>query len=278
MGALNTPQTDWPLMMNDQAFFTFDKLGYVFPDNTVALHDINWQIAGGAFHCLVGRSGCGKTTLLKLAAGLIRPTTGQVRMQEQPVLGPSQDVGFVFQTPALLEWLSVIDNILLPISLHRTVTPEDKDRGFAVLESVGIASLATRYPRQLSGGQQSRAALARALLPAPSALLMDEPFAALDAITREELQDDLLGLVAFHRTSVVFVTHDITEAVYLGDQVVLMEQGRISQVTEIDLAVPRLENCRYEPSFAHHCQSIRSAMADQRMPDQRMAVKTLGDG
>jgi NitT/TauT family transport system ATP-binding protein len=135
-----------------------------------------------------------------------------------------------------------------------------------LLELVGIADLAKRYPRQLSGGQQSRAALARVLLPWPPALLMDEPFAALDAITREELQDDLLRLVSLRKTTVLFVTHDITEAVYLGDQVAVMEQGQISRVVTIDLKAPRGKNFRHQTNFSIYCQSIREAMV-QKMPE-----------
>ena len=254
-------QIGWLHMMTDTAFFAFDEVSYAYENGNTILSAIDWLIPEGAFHCLVGRSGCGKTTLLKLAAGLMHPTQGQVRVKGQLVKGPSQKVGFVFQTPELLEWLPVIDNVLLPISLHRSVQAEDRDNALELLESVGIVDLAKRYPRQLSGGQQSRAALARALLRWPPALLMDEPFAALDAITREELQDDLLRLVSLRKTTVLFITHDITEAVYLGDQVVVMEQGRISRVETIDLKAPRGKNFRYESSFSVHCQSIREAMS-----------------
>jgi NitT/TauT family transport system ATP-binding protein len=254
-------QIGWLPMMTDTSFFDFDGASYAYESGATILSTVDWRIPEGAFHCLVGRSGCGKTTLLKLAAGLMHPTQGQVRVKGQLVKGPSQKVGFVFQTPELLEWLPVIDNVLLPISLHRSVQTEDRDDAFELLESVGIVHLAKRYPRQLSGGQQSRAALARALLRWPPALLMDEPFAALDAITREELQDDLLRLVSLRKTTVLFITHDITEAVYLGDQVVVMEQGRISRVETIDLKAPRGKNFRYESSFSVHCQSIREAMS-----------------
>jgi NitT/TauT family transport system ATP-binding protein len=254
-------------MMTDKAFFAFDEVSYAYENSTTILSNIDWRIPEGAFHCLVGRSGCGKTTLLKLAAGLMQPTKGQVRVKGQIAKEPSQNIGFVFQTPELLEWLPVIDNVLLPISFHRSVQAEDRDNALELLKSIGIVNLAKRYPRQLSGGQQSRAALARALLPGPPALLMDEPFAALDAITREELQDDLLRLVLLRKTTVLFVTHDITEAVYLGDQVAVMEQGRISRVVTIDLKAPRGKSFRYEPSFSADCQSIREAMS-QKMSEE----------
>ncbi len=248
-------------MSIEPAFLSVQGVSYTYDDGSDVLSEIDWTIPAGGFYSLVGRSGCGKTTLLKLAAGLLQPTSGQVRIEAQTVAGPSQKIGFVFQTPALLEWLPVLDNVLLPISLHRRVQPEDRASALELLDLVGIGDLAGRYPGQLSGGQQSRAALARALIGSPPALLMDEPFAALDAITREELQDDLLRLVALRRTTVLFVTHDIAEAVYLSDRVAVMDRGRIALAAAIDLPRPRGGDCRYDPQFAGHCQRIRSAMA-----------------
>ncbi len=253
-------QISWLPMMTNTAFFDFDRASYAYETGAKILSNVDWHIPKGAFHCLVGRSGCGKTTLLKLAAGLMLPTQGQVRFKGELVKGPSQKVGFVFQTPALLEWLPVVDNVLLPISLQRAVQAEDRENALELLELVGIADLAKRYPRQLSGGQQSRAGLARVLLTSPPALLMDEPFAALDAITREELQDDLLRLVTMRKTTVLFVTHDIAEAVYLGDQVAVMEQGHIPSIVTIDLKEPRSKDFRYENDFSFYCQSIHEAM------------------
>ncbi len=248
-------------MSTDDAFFSVNGVSYAYADGTEVLSAIDWHIPAGAFHCLVGRSGCGKTTLLKLAAGLLQPTKGQVQIEGHMVHGPSPKVGFVFQTPALLEWLPVIDNVLLPISLHRRVLADDRETARGLLDLVGIADLAGRYPGQLSGGQQSRAALARALVASPPALLMDEPFAALDAITREELQDDLLRLVSLRQTTVLFVTHDIAEAVYLGDRVAVMDRGRIALAASVELPRPRNTNSRYDQQFTAQCQHIRAAMA-----------------
>ena len=253
------------LPMMTETTFDFDGASYAYESGAKILSNVDWRIPEGAFHCLVGRSGCGKTTLLKLAAGLMLPTHGQVRFKGELVKGPSQKVGFVFQTPALLEWLPVLDNVLLPISLQGAVQAQDRKNALELLELVGIADLAKRYPRQLSGGQQSRAALARVLLPSPPALLMDEPFAALDAITREELQDDLLRLVTMRKTTVLFVTHDIAEAVYLGDQVAVMKQGHIPRFITINSKNPRSKNFRYENDFSIYCQSIHEAMI-QKMP------------
>lgn len=250
-------------MSTDVDFFLVDGVSYAFADGTKVLSGVDWHVPAGAFHCLVGRSGCGKTTLLKLAAGLLLPTTGQIKIEDQVVHGPSPKVGFVFQNPALLEWLSVIDNVLLPISLHRKVLPKDRNTACELLALVGIADLAGRYPTQLSGGQQSRAALVRALVTSPPALLMDEPFAALDAITREELQEDLLRLVALRQTTVLFVTHDIAEAVYLGDRVAIMDQGQIALAGLIDMPRPRASDRRYDVEFVAICQHIRTAMSQR---------------
>jgi NitT/TauT family transport system ATP-binding protein len=263
MEGQNAPQIVWHLMSTDAAFFSIDGVTYTFADGTKVISNVDWNIPEGAFHCLVGRSGCGKTTLLKLVAGLLLPTNGLIRIQQQAVHGPSPKVGFVFQTPALLEWLSVMDNVLLPISLHRPVLAEDRATARELLELVGIADLAGRYPAQLSGGQQSRTSLARALVTSPPALLMDEPFAALDAITREELQEDLLHLVALRQTTVLFVTHDIAEAVYLGDRVAMMDRGQILPAALIEMPRPRDAGCRYAKQFVESCQSIRAAMTLQ---------------
>jgi NitT/TauT family transport system ATP-binding protein len=153
-----------------------------------------------------------------------------------------------------------MDNVLLPISLHRQVLGEDRDTAHELLQLVGIADLVERYPGQLSGGQQSRAALARALVTSPPALLMDEPFAALDAITREELQEDLLHLVALRQTTVLFVTHDIAEAVYLADRVVIMQNGQLTPATSMEMSRPRAADRRYDQQFVDTCQQIRAAM------------------
>jgi NitT/TauT family transport system ATP-binding protein len=221
---------------------------------------VDWELARGEFHCLVGRSGCGKTTLLKLAAGLLQAPAGQVMLAGQRLLKPGPELGFVFQSPTLLEWRTVLDNVLLPISLQRTPDAADLVRAGMLLELMGIASYADRYPPVLSGGQQSRVALARALVLAPSLLLLDEPFAALDAITREELQDDLLRLCALGQTSVLFVTHDIHEAVYLADRVAVMNQGHITANLAVRLPRPRRQALRYEPRFNALCARVRHAM------------------
>jgi NitT/TauT family transport system ATP-binding protein len=217
--------------------------------------DVSLAVAAGGIHCLVGRSGSGKTTLLKLAAGLLQPAVGRVLLRGA-ASGDRRHVGFVFQSPTLLDWLTVRANVLLPVSLQRRPSPQDAAGADALLAQLGLAGFGARYPRQLSGGQQSRVALARALLLRPPLLLLDEPFAALDAITREELQRDLLRVVRTTGTSVLFVTHDIAEAVFLGDQVSVVAGGRL--VRTVDVAPDA--RLRDTPAFGGACGAVREAL------------------
>jgi NitT/TauT family transport system ATP-binding protein len=242
------------------SFVGIDKATYTYQRSEIIVDRINWAIDQGEFHCLVGRSGCGKTTLLKLAAGLLKPTEGAIFIQGAVVREPSPQVGFVFQAPTLLEWQSVLDNVLLPISLKRRPQPQDRQKAQELLELVALSGYADRYPRELSGGQQSRVAIARALVTEPAVLLLDEPFAALDAITREELQDDVLRLCSLRRTTVLFVTHDIAEAIYLADRVAVMERGQFRYDLRVDLARPRARDIRYGPRFNELCLELRKAM------------------
>jgi len=235
------------------------QVRFAFPGWPATVDGVDLEVDAGAFHCLVGRSGCGKTTLLKLAAGLLRPDRGEVVFRGRGRDAIGTDIGFVFQTPNLLEWQRVIDNVLLPVSLHHRPGAGETAQALQLLEQLGLAAHARKYPRQLSGGQQSRVALARALILRPSLLLLDEPFAALDAITREELQRDLLQMCRARGTGVLFVTHDIGEAVYLADRVDVVESGRIVQ--EIPIALPeRTAATRYSPGFAHYCTEVRAAL------------------
>jgi NitT/TauT family transport system ATP-binding protein len=245
-------------------FLAIDRATFAFQSTERVVDGIQWAIGQGEFRCLVGRSGCGKTTLLKVAAGLLQPTEGSIFIDGTEVLAPSAQVGFIFQTPTLLEWQSVTDNVLLPISLKRSPTPADRQKAGDLLDLVGLTYYAARYPRELSGGQQSRVAIARALINDPAVLLLDEPFAALDAITREELQDDLLRLCELSQTTVLFVTHDIAEAVYLADRVAVMESGRLTHELTVDLPKPRVRDIRYGARFNALCHEVREAM-DQAM-------------
>ena len=245
-------------------FLELDAVRYAYPgQNNTALDvvkDVSLHIAPSAFHCLIGRSGCGKTTLLKLAAGLLQPQSGAIALQGVPVTGPNPDMGFVFQTPTLLDWLTVLDNVLLPITLHGKVQEAQREKALQLLQQLGLNGLHSRYPQQLSGGQQSRIAIARALVNAPPMLFMDEPFASLDAITRSELQQDLLALCQSQRTSVLFITHDIAEAVYLADHVSVMQGGTMCHQLAVDLPHPRQPAVRYTAEFNARCAELRQAM------------------
>ncbi len=241
-------------------FLDMQQVSYTYPGWPPVVQAVDWDIAPGELHCLVGRSGCGKTTLLKLAAGLLQPDAGSVRLQGQAVHTPGPGTGFVFQQPTLLDWLTVLDNVLLPLTLQRAPTETDRARAEQLLKQMGLGIYLYHHPRRLSGGQQSRVAIARALLLDPPILLMDEPFAALDAITREELQDELQAMCRARGTSVFFVTHDIAEAVYLADRVAVMDAGRIRHDIRVDLPRPRRRELRYGAAFNAICAELRAAM------------------
>lgn len=242
------------------AFLDMRGVSYSFPAYPRVVNQVDWQILRGEVHSLVGRSGCGKTTLLKLAAGLLLPDAGTVTVDGQALREPGRQLGFVFQAPTLLEWTSVLDNVLLPVTLQRRPLPADHARAEELLALMGLSGLGRRFPTELSGGQQSRVAIARALLLAPTLLLLDEPFAALDAITREELQDDLLRICRLAQTTVFFVTHDISEAVYLADRVAVMADGKITADLVVDLPWPRRRALRYGAPFNAVCAQVRRAM------------------
>ncbi|MBU3653330.1 MAG: ABC transporter ATP-binding protein [Limnohabitans sp.] len=245
------------------AFLELQQVGYTYPGWPPVMQGVDWSLPEGEFHCLVGRSGCGKTTWLKLAAGLLRPDHGTLRLQGQAVQGPTPSMGFVFQSPTLLDWLSVLDNVLLPIRLHRAVQPKDVEQAQSLLAQMGLSTWLHQSPARLSGGQQSRVAIARALVTQPALLLMDEPFAALDAMTREDLQWELAQLCRARKTSVLFVTHDMTEAVYLADRVAVMSEGRVVGNVAIDLPRPRRQAVRYSPDFNDLCAQLRARMEDR---------------
>lgn len=242
------------------SFLIIDNVTYSYEAEKNIINDTSWEIKKGEFHTLLGRSGCGKTTLLKIASGLLQPNKGAVFLGNKKMLRPSSDIGFVFQAPTLLEWKTVLENVLLPISLKRKPTREDRERAKTLLRMMKLTHYDDYYPPELSGGQQSRVAIARALIDHPSMLFLDEPFAALDAITREELQDDLLLLCQDQQMTVLFITHDISEAVYLSDRVAVMEHGEITFDLTVSLPKPRQMSDRYSTSFNEHCLNVRGAM------------------
>ena len=243
------------------SFLSLRDVSFAYPGQAPVLQGLSLDLAAGEIHCLVGRSGCGKTSLLKLAAGLLQPSAGNVAVNGAPRID-RRALGFVFQQPTLLDWLSVRDNVLLPVTLQRAPRASDVQAAEALLAQLGLAGCGLRPPRQLSGGQQSRVALARALLLRPPLLLLDEPFAALDAITREDLQGDLLRLCRAQATTALFVTHDIAEAVFLGDRVSVLDAGRLLT----SLAVPP-GTARDTPAFGACCAALRSALQPELRPD-----------
>ena len=208
---------------------------------TLALEHVEFSIARHEFVCLVGPSGCGKTTVLRIVAGLITPDSGQVTIDGVPVTGPGPDRAMVFQHSTLLPWADVLTSVAFGLELRGMGRSERESIARDLIRSVGLEGFERHYPRQLSGGMQQRVGLARALAVNPDILLMDEPFAAVDAQTRRSLQDELLRLHADTRKTVLFVTHDIDEAVRLGDRVLLMSPrpGRIRETVVVSVPRPR---------------------------------------
>ena len=210
-------------------------------DRVTALDRISLQVRREEFVSVVGPSGCGKSTLLKIVAGLITPSGGEVAVNGTPVRGPLPDIGMVFQSPVLLPWKTILHNVLFPIKILRRDVAAHRDAAMALLALAGLADSAQRYPSELSGGMQQRAALCRALVHDPALLLMDEPFGALDAMTRDDMNVELLRIWSERKKTVLFITHSISEAVFLSDTVVVMtpRPGRIDCIVPVDLPRPR---------------------------------------
>ena len=228
-------------------------------DEVVAVRDVSLAVERDEFVALVGPSGCGKSTLLRLIAGLLRPTAGEVRIDGAPVGEPRRDTGIVFQNPTLLPWASVTDNVLFPLKLMRQVRGDSIATVHELLKLVGLAGFEHRYPRELSGGMQQRAAICRALIHDPDILLMDEPFGALDALTREEMSLELLRIWTLKPKTILFVTHSIPEAVLLADRVLVMSPRPGRVVEEIDVPLPRPRTFALEgrAEFQECAQQIR---------------------
>ena len=207
------------------------------------IENLDLEVRPGEFLCIVGASGCGKTTALRLAAGLYRPTSGAVTFDGEPITEPRREVAIVFQDygKALLPWRTAAGNISLALEASRVPARERGARIEALLRKVGLPGHADKYPSEMSGGMQQRLQIARCLAQEPTTLLMDEPFGALDAMTRQGLQDEVLSLTHASQTTVIFVTHDLDEAIYLGDRVVglLPHPGRIGIKLDVDLPRPR---------------------------------------
>jgi len=243
-------------------------------DQITALEDVSLEIGTNEFITLVGPSGCGKSTLLRIVAGLILPTAGTATIGGQPITEPRPETGIVFQAPTLLPWASVLDNVLLPLRMMRRMESGSTDKAAALLKLVGLDGFESKSPRELSGGMQQRVAICRALVHEPDILLMDEPFGALDALTREEMTMELLRIWSERPKTVLFVTHSITEAVVLADRVVVMSPrpGRIAEIIDIKSPRPRSFHVEGDPAFHDASRRIRQLIFGNRHVDPGRAA------
>ena len=256
---------------NAAPFVEFSDVWLAYNDdllaqNQFAVEAINLKVRQGEFIAIVGPSGCGKSTFMKLTTGLKMPSMGRIRVDGQPVTGPLKISGMAFQAPSLLPWRTTLDNVLLPLEIvepHRSLLKKNRkqyeERARGLLATVGLAGYEKKFPWELSGGMQQRASICRALIHEPKMLLLDEPFGALDAFTREELWCILRDLHAAQKFNVILVTHDLRESVFLADTVYVMSKGpgRFIVQREIDLPRPRELDVTYTPEFTHIVQELR---------------------
>ena len=224
-----------------------------------ALERISFSVDEGEFVAVVGPSGCGKSTLLKILSGLLAPTAGSASLRGTPIVGPRRDIGVVFQAPVLFPWRTVLDNVLLPIDVQGLGRDRFMGAAMDLLALVGLREFERRYPWELSGGMQQRVAITRALIHDPAMLLMDEPFGALDAMTREHMNIELQRIWTERKKTVFFITHSIPEAVFLADRVLVMtpRPGRIVDDLRIELARPRTLDLMTTPEFGEYTRHIR---------------------
>ena len=228
----------------------------------LAVQDMSMQAHEQEFVAILGPSGCGKSTLLKMIAGLVPPTAGKILVDGQPVAEPLDRLGMVFQSPVLLRWRTVISNVLFPAEAFGQRDTPMRERAMGLLKLVGLAGFEDKYPHELSGGMAQRVSLARALLLDPKLLLMDEPFGALDALTRDEMGFELLRIWQDRPKTILFVTHSITESVLLADRVLVMtaRPGRLAMEVKIDLPRPRTARMRVLPRFGEIVAGLQEAM------------------
>jgi NitT/TauT family transport system ATP-binding protein len=238
-------------------------VGKTFPSGTVALAGLDLDVREGEFLSLLGPSGCGKSTALRIIAGLTEPTRGAVDWTAAAKTENENRLGFVFQEPTLMPWANVSNNVLLPLKLKGVAPDAAAKRGEAALDRVGLQKFGAAYPRELSGGMRMRVSIARALVTEPALLLMDEPFAALDEITRFKLNNDLLQVWQALRTTVVFVTHSVFESVYLSSRIVVMaaRPGRVFTELAIDAPYPRDQTFRTSAEYAALCRRTSDALS-----------------
>ena len=245
----------------NDSFITINEVSKQFPGRAgtvTALQKVSLDIARGEFVSVIGPSGCGKSTLMMMLAGLTPTSSGSIHIGGAAVTGPTKDLGIVFQQDALLEWRSALDNIVLQAEVRKQDLAQARTEALRLLKMVGLEKFADAYPHELSGGMRQRVSICRALLHKPSLLVMDEPFGALDALTRDQLQIDLLRLRADRNMTILFITHSISEAVFLSDRIVVMSPrpGRIEAVMPIELPRPRRLAMRETPVFLGYIQRV----------------------
>ena len=239
----------------DQTYVKVESVSKVFDtfsgDRIVAIEDISFDIRSGEFISILGPSGCGKSTLLRIIAGLLKQTGGTVTVGGNPVQGPIKGIGFVFQRPVLFDWHKVLANILAPVELSGLRKRDYVDKAYELIRLVKLEGFEDKYPKELSGGMQQRVSIARALILDPEILIMDEPFGALDALTRDQLNLELLKIWSEKQKTILFVTHNIPEAVLLGDRVIVFSErpGRIKAIIPIDLPRPRTIEVKKDKKF-----------------------------
>jgi len=251
-----------------RTIISLSGISKTFDNGTAALQDLALDVAEGAFVSLLGPSGCGKSTALRIIAGLAQPTSGTVTWPQEAAGDPGHDLSFVFQEPTLMPWASVFGNVYLPLRLKGLSKAAAHDQVMDALDMVGLAEVSTSYPRELSGGMKMRVSIARALVTRPKVLLMDEPFAALDEITRFKLNNDLLELWQTYGLTVVFVTHSVFESVYLSNRVVVLaaRPGHVAHDIPINAPYPRNETFRTSAGYASLCRDVSEALHDAMVP------------
>ncbi len=229
-----------------------------------ALENVSLEVRGGEFVAIVGPSGCGKSTLLRILGGLLAPTAGAVLLDGEPLVSPQRQVAYVFQNVNLMPWRTVLRNVLLPMEVVGTSRAEALNRAESVLTLVGLQGFANLYPRQLSGGMAQRVAIARALVAEPEVLLLDEPFGALDALSREQMNLELLRIWRARRVTAVMVTHDLQEAIFLADRVLVMSArpGQIRAEVQVDLPRPRTLEVMYTEFFGALSRRVREVIRE----------------
>lgn len=243
-----------------------------FPTKTKKIHaltNLSFEVQDGEFVTVVGPSGCGKSTMLKIIGGIISHTSGQIELEGQEIVGPNPKIGVVFQNPVLLPWRTVTDNVLLPVDIQRKPRQEFHNRAMEMLELVGLKGFEDRYPFELSGGMQQRVSICRAMVNDPAILLMDEPFGALDAMTREYMNVWLQDIWLESKKTVLFITHSIPEAVFLADRVIVLtpRPGSVDEIVDINIPRPRSLKVMTSNEFGVYVSQIREKFGSEAILD-----------